>query len=88
MTRVVFSTNFHRSTERIPAKQDTKLARLLELLQQNPYHPKLHTKVLTGDLSGFYSFRITRDWRVFFQFLDPGTIQLLRVVHRRDAYRA
>jgi len=87
MIRVVFSENFRHSAKRISGKQQRKLAGLLELLRQNPYHAKLHTKLLTGDLSGFYSFRITRDWRVIFQFLDPEMIQLLRVVHRSDAYR-
>lgn len=87
MIRLVFSSNFQRSVERMPRPEQKKLGNLLELIHQNPYHPKLHTKPLAGDLSGFYSFRVTRDWRVIFQFLDPKTIQLLRVVNRKDAYR-
>ena len=87
MIRVLFGSNFRRSVEKTPKSEQRKLGNLLEFLQQNPYHPKLHTKPLTGDLSGFYSFRITRGWRVIFQFLDPETIQLLRVINRKDAYR-
>ncbi|MBI2459523.1 MAG: type II toxin-antitoxin system RelE/ParE family toxin [Parcubacteria group bacterium] len=52
-----------------------------------PFHPLLHAKRLSGKLAGLLSFRITRDWRVIFQFNDPETIQLLRVKHRKDVYR-
>lgn len=38
-------------------------------------------------LAGLLAFRITRDWRVMFQFLDEATVQLLRVAHRSDIYR-
>ena len=86
MIRVVYGAGFPGSAEKLPRKQQQKLAALIGLLQHNPFHPKLHTKQLVGDLSGFYSFRITRDWRVVFQFHDPETIQLLRVRHRKDVY--
>lgn len=67
--------------------QQAKLAKLIELLGENPFHPLLHTTRLTGDLAGYLSFRITRDWRVIFQFADPETLQLLRMKHRREVYR-
>ena len=87
MIRLVYSDNFLVSAKTIPAAQQRKLARLLSLLETNPFHPLLHTKRLGGTLVGVLSLRITRDWRVLFQFLDPGTIQLLRVGHRREVYR-
>ncbi len=49
--------------------------------------PKLHSKPLVGKLKGFYSFRITRNWRVIFSFLDRETIFLIDVAHRKDIYR-
>lgn len=36
---------------------------------------------------GFYSFRITRDWRVIFQFENPEVIKLIEMGHRKDIYR-
>ena len=60
---------------------------LLELLREQPFHPSLHSKRLSGPLLGLFSFRITRDWRVMFQFTSAMTIQLLRVAHRSDIYR-
>jgi len=85
--KFVYSKGFLKSAKNLPKAQQYKLSKLLELLKENPYHHFLHTKYLTGELSGYLSFRITRDWRVIFRFLDPDTIQLLRVKHRKDIYR-
>ena len=87
MIALVYGERFLQSVRVLPAPQQKKLARLLEALRENPYYPLLHTKRLSGELAGILAFRITRDWRVMFQFNDPTTVQLLRVVHRRDAYR-
>ena len=84
---IVYHRNFLKSARKLPETEQIKLAELLEILKQNPFHPLLHTKRLTKELSGFLSFRITRDWRVIFQFTNAATIQLLRVKNRKDAYR-
>ena len=85
--KVVFSGKFLKSAGVLPSKLQAKLDSLVSLLESNPHHPLLHSKELTGNMTGFWSFRITREWRVIFQYLAPDTIQLLRVVHRKDAYR-
>ena len=64
-----------------------ELANRIVLLQENPYNSRLHTKHLTAALAGFLSFRVSREYRVVFRFLDPGTIQLLRAADRKDIYR-
>ena len=87
MIRIVYHENFLRSASDLPSVVQEKLGKLIVYLQDNPYHTLLHTKRLSGSLVGFLSFRITRDWRVIFRFLDPVTIQLLRVKHRKDIYR-
>ena len=78
---------FLRSAQRLPIPQQQKLSRQITLLQNNPFHPALHTKPLSGRLAGLYSFRITRDWRVIFQFIAPDQIVLRDVGHRKDIYR-
>lgn len=87
MIHIVYGSNFLKSVARLPRNAQKKLARILALLQENPFHPKLHTKHLTTHLTGFLSFRITRDWRVIFRFLDEETLQLLRAAHRKDIYK-
>ncbi len=85
--KIVFSNQFLKSVARLPLKIQLKLDRLLEILQLNPYNSLLHTKKLSGELSDYYSFRITRDWRVIFCLLNSLTIQLLRAAHRKEIYR-
>lgn len=87
MIRLVYGREFLKSAQRTPDETQRKLAELMEIFPTNPFHPFLHTKYLTGRLAGLLSFRITRDWRVIFQFLDQQTVQFIRVKHRRDIYR-
>lgn len=84
---IIYSKDFLKSVKLLPAPIKNKLSLLLEIFQKNPYHPKLHTKPLMGELKGFYSFRITRDWRVIFNFLNPNRIFLIEVAHRKDIYK-
>lgn len=83
---VILEQSFLKSAKKLPENIKKKLPKLVELLKQNAYHPSLHTKKLHGDLSGFLSFRITRDWRVIFYFKDQETIHVLEVNHRKDIY--
>ncbi len=85
--RILYGSHFLASVRPLQKAQQKKLASLLEVLSENPFHHFLHTKRLVGPLGGFLSFRITRDWRVMFQFLDSQTIQLMQVAHRKDVYR-
>lgn len=65
--KVLFSKRFLKSADALPIDIQKKLDRLLEFVRNDPYHPLLHTKRLSGDMTGYLSFRITRDWRVIFQ---------------------
>ena len=84
---ISYGVRFLKSARTLPKVQQRKLAGLLELLQSNPYNPLLHTKPLTNELAGLYSFRITRDWRVIFRFDSPIEIVLVDVGNRKDIYR-
>ena len=87
MIKILYSERFIKSARKLPKNQKEKLTDLLGIMKENPFHSKLHSKPLTGKLSGLYSFRITRDWRVVFHFLSPEEINLLEVGHRKDIYR-
>ncbi|MEK7537252.1 MAG: type II toxin-antitoxin system mRNA interferase toxin, RelE/StbE family [Patescibacteria group bacterium] len=84
---VVFSDDFLNSTKELPSKLKIKLNKLIQILKENPFHPSLHTKHLSGKFSGLLSFRITRDWRVIFRFFEPDVVQLLEAADRKDIYK-
>jgi addiction module RelE/StbE family toxin len=85
--RLVYDKAFLKAAILLPKSQRNKLAILLEKFLNDPFNPSLHTKPLSGSFSGFFSFRITRDWRVMFQFIDADTVRILDVAHRKDVYR-
>lgn len=87
MVRVYYSDHFLKRVQKLNKKQQAKLARLVVLLKENLYHPQLHTKSLSGEFSGIYSFRITRDSRVLFKFLSAEEVILVDVGDRKDIYR-
>ncbi|MEK7162854.1 MAG: type II toxin-antitoxin system RelE/ParE family toxin [Patescibacteria group bacterium] len=84
---IVYSRDFIKSAKSIPRPIKNKLADLLEIIKENPFDSKLHVKPLVGELKGFYSFRITRDWRVIFNFLNSQRIFLIDIAHRKDIYK-
>jgi len=87
MLKLVYTKSFLKSAKKLPFHIQNNLSGKLEILQENPFHSFLHTKSLTGVLSGFYSFRITRDWRVIFCFIEPKIIKLIETAHRKDIYK-
>ena len=87
MRKLVFGNQFLKSAEKLDMKLKTKLKSSLDFLLRNPFHPTLHTKPLTGKLSGYYAFRLGKDYRVMFEFISEETIYLLKVGNRKDIYR-
>ena len=87
MVRIEYSREFEKQAAKLECHLQEKLAHLLTLLAENYYDSRLHTKSLSEPFVGILSFRITRDWRVTFHFVNPDTIRLLEVKHRKDIYR-
>lgn len=87
MIRIVYGRRFLASVQKLPKYIQVKLDRLLVLVASNPYDSRLHTKKLHGEFIGYLSFRITRDWRVMFQFAEPDQLILLVAEHRKNMYR-
>lgn len=87
MVRIAVTRPFTKSVKKLPGAQHVKLSFLLKELSRDPFSPILHSKPLTGALTGKYSFRINREWRVIFRFRSPNEISLIRAIHRKDAYR-
>lgn len=84
---IVYGGGFLKDARALPKPTQKKLAALLELLLHDAFEPRLHTKPLSPPLHGKYSFRITRDWRVIFEFIAPHTIYLLAIDRRDRIYK-
>lgn len=84
---IVYSRDFVKSAKILPRSAKIKISNLLEILKTDVFNPKLHLKPLTGKLKGYYSIRITRDFRVILSFLNNEIIFLNNVGHRKDIYK-
>ena len=80
---IAFGDGFWKDADKLPKEAREKLPELLEMLAQNAFDPRLHTKPLGAPLIGRYAFRITRDWRVAFIFTGDHRIKIL-MAGRRD----
>jgi mRNA-degrading endonuclease RelE of RelBE toxin-antitoxin system len=87
MIKIIYAARFEKQAARLEKRLQRKLAGLFGLMQENPYDPRLHTTPLSEPFAGIFAFRITRDWRVIFHFVDQGTVRILEVKHRKDIYR-
>lgn len=84
---VKYDRSFVKDVRKLPVECQQKLSELLDILREDPFDPRLHTKPLAAPLQGMFSFRITRDYRVGFKFTAPHVIWLLAADNRDDIYR-
>ena len=68
------------------AKHPSEVAAREKLFRADCFHPSLDTHKLSGKLKGFWSFSITRKYRVMFQFLSAHEVYFVDV-DDHDLYR-
>lgn len=83
---VFHDQDFLQDVRRLPVEAQRKLSWLIELLGEDAFDSRLHTKPLSVPLQGIFSFRITRDYRVAFKFRGDRMIQLLLADKRDKIY--
>ncbi len=86
MMRVIVGVQFAHDAHRLPLSVQERLAYQIGILSIQPFDTRLHTKPLAGSLQGLFSFRIGRDYRALFRFVDSTTLFLVRVAARKDIY--
>ncbi|OGQ22210.1 MAG: hypothetical protein A3C46_00595 [Deltaproteobacteria bacterium RIFCSPHIGHO2_02_FULL_44_16] len=84
---VIYEKDFCKDIYDLPKKIQDKLGLLIEILYENPFDSRLHTKHLGPPLQDTFSFRITRDYRVGFEFKSSHVIRLLAVDTRDKIYQ-
>lgn len=84
---IIYEEDFRKDVLDLPKKIQDRLGLLIEILGADPFDPRLHTKRLGPPLRGAFSFRITRDYRVGFEFSGPHLIRLLAADTRDRIYR-
>ena len=79
------TSDFEEGFKKLPREIKSLFYKQEKIFSNHWLDPRLHVKRIK-ELSGAYSFRITRRYRVFFYFQNPEKAIFFFVGHRKDAY--
>ena len=89
MIKISWDQRFKR-TYRKKVKNDAELKERfwnsLETFVKDPFHPRLRTHKLTGQLEGLWAFSVGFDCRVVFKFLNKTEILLIDIGGHDEVY--
>ena len=87
--KVSFSSNFKKAYKkriRFDVEKQLKFIECLALFMNAPYHPKLRTHKLIGELKELWSFSIEYDLRVVFYFISDTEVIFEDIGTHDDVY--
>ena len=87
MLEISVTETFERLYRKLPKHVYRKVDAKTKLFRQNPFHPSLHTKKLEPHHEEVWSFRVDRDHRIKFRFLNSQKVHFLFIGNRKDIYR-
>jgi mRNA-degrading endonuclease RelE of RelBE toxin-antitoxin system len=82
---IIETEDFKKDLKDLPNNIKQLFKKQKEIFKQNWLDPRLHTKRIK-ELSGVYSFRITRRYRVLFYFRNEEAI-FFKIGHRKEIYK-
>ena len=71
---VHYTSDFRKTYKKLPRNVQDLVDRKDRIFRSNPFHPRLKTHKLHGPLDGLWSFWISRDYRVLFEFVKDGAL--------------
>lgn len=84
--RIVYTEEFQKQLKKLPKDIQVFYHRQEKIFRVNWRDPCLHIKKLTDHPFPF-SFRITRNYRVLFIFVQTETVLFATIGNRKDIYR-
>lgn len=73
MMSIYYSSAFKKSIKKYRSHR-SQIQKRIELFMKYPFDRRLKTHKLQGELNGYYSFSITYNLRILFEFIDENTI--------------
>ena len=77
MIQVGFSSSFNRAYKKLirnNTDKQKKFSESLGIFMNDPFHPRLRTHKLTGQLKNLWSFSVEYDLRVVFYFVADNQV--------------
>lgn len=72
--RIHYTSDFRKAYKKLSENIQNITDKKDALFRENSFHPSLKTHKLHGPLNGLWSFWITRDYRILFEFVKDGAI--------------
>ncbi|MDZ4231854.1 MAG: type II toxin-antitoxin system mRNA interferase toxin, RelE/StbE family [Candidatus Pacearchaeota archaeon] len=76
---ILLTREFEKYYAKLPASIQKKAEKQTELFSENPFYPSLHTEKLNPKGREVWSFRIDRQYRIFFRFLAANRVLFFTV---------
>ncbi len=87
MTEIFITEEFQKRYQDLPKTIQKKAEKKEKIFRQNPFHPSLHTEKLEPKSKEVWSFRIDREYRILFKFINPNEVVFLACGHHNWIYR-
>jgi len=87
MIHIEVTEEFEMNYDRLPLQIKKKAERRQALFIKNPFSPSLETEKLNPKSREVWSFRIDRQYRIIFRFLDGQHVLFLTVGPHSWIYR-
>jgi len=76
---IILTREFEKRYEKLSTAIQKKAEKQTGLFSKNPLYPSLHTEKLNPKGKEVWSFRIDRQYRIFFRFLAANRVLFLTV---------
>lgn len=84
--KILYADEFKKGFAKLPPEIQRLFQKQEQIFKENWRDDRLHIKQLSDHPFPF-SFRITRNYRVLFVFVEEGTALFATTGHRKDVYR-
>lgn len=74
ISHIHYASDFQKAYRKLPRRIQDAVDRKDALFREDCFHPSLRTHKLHGPLRGLWSFWVTREYRVLFEFVKDGII--------------
>jgi toxin HigB-1 len=79
MLQIIITREFSARYQLLPDVIKKKAEKQEKLFRQNPFYPSLHTEKLEPRGKQIWSFRVDKNYRVLFRFVDGRNVVFLTV---------
>ena len=87
MIEILVTEEFIKRYNELPISIQKKAEKKEKIFRQNPFHPSLHTEKLEPKNRQVWSFRIDKEYRILFKFINGNKILFMTCGHHNWIYQ-